>query len=108
MVITHEEVNPSLIENTTMSLSFIDGTPSSYSITPISGYVIHDKAADFEDVDPDTGEVLAVNLGYKRGTVSCGARYDFIANPREFYAVPADSVPADNIFGGNNNNHDVM
>lgn len=108
MVITHEPVEPTLIEHTTMSLSFRDGTPSTYSITPVSGYVIHDKASDWEDVDPDTGEVIELHRGYCRGTVSCGANYDFTANPREFYAVPADSVPADHIFGGSDNNHEVM
>ena len=103
-----EPVTPSLIENTTMVKNFRDGVATTYYITPIHGYVLHDKAADWEDVDPDTGEVITVNRGYKRGMSSCGANYDFVANPREFYAVPEDSVPADNIFGGVNNNHEAM
>ena len=107
MTITYEEETPSLIENTTMVKGMVDGIHSNYQITPVSGYVIHDKAADWEDVDPDTGDVLATHLGYKCGTVSCGANYDFVANPREFYAVPENSVPADNIFGVGNN-HEIM
>lgn len=32
---------------------------------------------------------------------------DFVANPREFYTVPESSVPADQIFGGGGNNHEI-
>lgn len=102
-----EPVVPSLIENTTMVKNFRDGVATTYYITPVSGYVIHDKASDWEDVDPDTGDVIEVHRGYCRSTVSCGANYDFAANPREFYAVPEDSVPADHIFG-NGNDHEIM
>ena len=103
-----EPVTPSLIENTTMIKNFRDGVATTYYITPVPGYVIHDNAADWEDVDPDTGEVITVNLGFRRGIVTCGVNYDFTANPREFYAVPEDSVPADHIFGGGGNDHEIM
>jgi len=105
--IIYEDVIPTIIENTAMQLRKKDGVATTYYITPVSGYVIHDKASDWEDVDPDTGDVIEVHLGYCRGTVSCGANYDFAANPREFYAVPEDSVPADHIFG-NGNDHEIM
>lgn len=101
------EIIPSLIENTTMQLRVVNDTPRSYWITPVSGYVLHDNAFDDAVVDDDgnlTGEVV---LGYRTSTATCGANYDFTANPREFYAVPADSVPADQIFGGNND-HEAM
>lgn len=106
-VITYEEVNPSLIANTTMVKGLVDGVHRNYRISPIDGYVLHDKANDWTTIDPVTNEEV-INLGYSRGTVSCAANYDFVANPREFYAVPESSVPADQIFGGTDNDHEVM
>lgn len=106
-VITYEDMNPALIANTTMRKLLSDGVHRVYDITPVDGYVLHDKARDWEEEDPETFEMVT-KLGYTTGTASCAASYDFTANPREFYAVPADSVPADQIFGGVNNNHEVM
>ena len=107
MTITYVDVIPTLIENTTMQQRLNDGVPYTYRITPIDGYVIHDKTAEWVDMDLDTGEWIT-KPGYKSGTVSCGANYDFVVNPREFYAVLASSVPADQIFGGGNNNAEIM
>lgn len=105
---TYPDVIPSSIENTTMKKGINEnGVHKNYTITPIPGYVLHDKANDYTMPDPETMEEVLV-LGYARGTVSCGANYDFVANPREFYAVPETDVPADQIFGGGNNDHEVM
>ena len=88
MKISNEIVNPSLIENTTMQLNFVDGVPTAYYITPNDGYMLHDKLYDNHVVDEvtleETGEII---LGYRRTTASCSVNYDFIENPREFYAV---------------------
>ena len=95
----YENLNPTLIENTTMQVVFVDDRHYGYTITPNSGYVLHDKRYDepvFDDNGNETGEVI---LGYRTSTASCPASYDFVANPWEFYAVPANSVPADQIFG---------
>ena len=105
-VITDGNYVISPIENTIMLEKLRDGILYAYFITPVEGYVIHDKARDWQDLDPDTLEETN-QLGYTRGTVSCSASYDFMANPREFYAVPEDSVPADHIFGGAGNDHVV-
>ena len=106
--ITNELLSPSLIENTTMYKKYIDGVHKVYSITPNEGYVLHDKVGDLIVEDEVTGEEI-VTLAYFRGTCTCGANYDFAANPREFYAVLESSVPADQIFGGgNNNDHEIM
>ena len=109
-VYTNEPVIPSLIENTTMQRNFRDGVATTYYITPNEGYVLHDKGMDDAVIDEETfeetGEVL---LGFRRSTASCAANYDFVANPREFYAVPEDSVPEDRIFGGSgNNDNEIM
>ena len=106
-VITYEEVNPTLIENTTMRKLLRDGVHQAYYISPAGDYVLHDNALDWTDIDPETGEEVLFR-GYTGGMASCAANYNFVANPREFYAVPENEVPADQIFGGGDNNHEVM
>jgi hypothetical protein len=101
------DIIPSLIENTTMQLRVVNDTPRSYWITPVDGYVLHDTSYDYHEADENGNPTGVVVLGYRTSTATCGANYDFTANPREFYAVPADSVPADQIFGGGGD-HEVM
>lgn len=107
MAYTYEDVIPSLIENTTMYKKLRDGVHTTYAITAVDGYVLHDKGRDWTEINPETGEEV-LKLGYTTGTATCAANYDFTANPREFYAVLENAVPADQIFGGNNNDHEVM
>lgn len=102
-IITYEEVTPTLIENTSMQKVFRDGVHSTYYITPILGYVLHDCAFDTMDYDENGNETGVVELGYRTTTASCAASYDFMANPREFYSVLSDSIPADQIFGDASN-----
>lgn len=101
MVITTPMEN-TLIPNTTMCEKYIDGILKGYSITANEGYVLHDKALDWENVDGLTGEILSSGPGYTRATVTCGSTYNFTTNPREFYAVLESEVPADSIFGETN------
>lgn len=110
MDFTYEDVNPTLIANTTMQKRLRDGVDYSYRITANDGYVLHDKALDTEEFDYEmmipTGNIIR---GYTEGTCTCAASYDFIANEREFYAVLRSEVPENQIFGGGNNNeHEVM
>lgn len=104
-----EIVNPTLIENTTMQ-KYINnqGVFRTYHITPVNGYVLHDKARDYTNIDEETMEEVLV-LGYTRGTATCAANYDFTTNPREFYAVPESDVPdpENQIFSGGGGNHEV-
>ena len=104
--VTYENVTPALIENTTMQKVLFDGVHRAYYIAPVDGYVLHDKALDWTEVDENTFEETA-KQGYTGGTVSCGYNYDFTANSREFFTVPESEVPADQIFGGGND-HEVM
>ena len=105
-VITRQEVIPTPVENATVVKAFVDGVHRQYEITPNAGYVLHDKVRDWTETDFETGEEI-VKLGYTTINASCPATYDFVANPREFYTAPADSVPADQIFGVSND-HEVM
>ena len=86
-----------------------DGVPTTYAITPVEGYVLHDQLLDFVEIDPENGEPIGeVILGYYEGTRTVSVNYDFVANPREFYAVLRSSVPEDNICGDTNNDHEIM
>ena len=109
MAIVKVDLIPAIIENTAMQEMYSNGVLRGYSITPIEGYVLHDKGMDVPVIDEETGvETGEVLLGYRRTTASCAANYDFVTNPREFYAVLESSVPADQIFGGVTNKPEIM
>ena len=103
MVITYEEVTPTPIANTVVKKLMADGVHRQYCIYPVEGYVIHDTRLD--SPTPDGEDII---LGYTGDMKSVGATYDFVANPFNIYAVPRDTVPEDQIFGGGNNNHEIM
>ena len=93
----------SKIENATVQEVLRDGVLYCYQIKAVEGYVLHDKELDADEFDENFEQVIGTRLGYTTGICSCAASYDFTANPREFYAVPRDSVPADQIYGGGDN-----
>ena len=113
----YEIIDPTLIPNTNMK-KYINssGVFRTYNITPIEGYVLHDREYDIveNDIDPITGEVIEISrrLGYRTTTASCGYNYDFSTSivtddngvthtaygSRQFFAVPADSVPENQIY----------
>jgi hypothetical protein len=108
-------LNPSPIENATVLEKLIDGVLKGYFIQPIEGYVLHDKNYDNDIIEEGTDEngnpidiVVGVELGYRTSTTNVAANYDFVANPREFYTVLRSEVPEDNIYGGGDNDHEVM
>ena len=88
-VITYEDINPTLIENTTMQKLIRAGTHQAYYITPNSGYVLHDSTHDYEDAEGNC------HPGYRATTASCGADYDFATNPRGFHAYKEGDEPAE-------------
>lgn len=95
---TYVDVIPSLIENTNMQKMLRDGVDRTYYIEPCDGYVLHDSGYDDIIIDPETNEETVL-LGYRTYRASVPVSYDFTANPRQFYAVPENEVPADRIFG---------
>ena len=92
-----EEVTPSPIENATVCKGIVDGVHRQYEIAPNEGYVLHNNVRDWTHIDAETGEETFYR-GYSRSGSSVPASYDFSENPNELYAVPADSVPAEQIF----------
>lgn len=81
-----------------------------YDIAPVGGYVLHDNTRDYEMPDFENNpDEMIFKQGYTRGSTSVPADYDFEANPRELYAVIESEVPADQIFGGSNDDdHEIM
>lgn len=100
-VVTYEDVIPPIIENTIMRKRYYDGVFRLYTIAPAEGYVLHDNTYDYIDLD---GNLV---ICYRMSEGTCAANYDFVTNPREFYAVPENEVPADQIFD-NTNNPEIM
>lgn len=96
-----------IIENTTMQIYENNaGVQLVYRIYPVEGYVLHDSRKDYTDIDTETGEEV-VKEGFATYGVSVPISYDFVANPYNLYTKLASEVPADQIFGGNNE-HEVM
>lgn len=114
MAITYKKINPTLIPNTNMEKGFLDGVHKIYRITPIDGYVLHDKGRDYELFDEIGNPILDENgeqiirRGYSTNAASCGADYNFSVSQitiddgsivasfgsREFFAVLKSSLPA--------------
>ena len=108
MTITYEEIIPSPIENAVVKKGFADGVHRTHTAEPMDGYLLHDKALDYEDFDIETETAIPM-LGFTAGMRTVGYNYDFAANAREFYTVPENTIPENQIFGGgDNNDHEVM
>lgn len=124
MIITYEDVTPSLIPNTTMRKMFIDGIHKTYHIYPITNYVLHDNALNTDILDETGFNVIGQNFGYSPSGVyvSCAATYDFTTHTvtdengntytaygnRDFFAAPESDVPADQIFGVDEPEHETI
>jgi hypothetical protein len=106
----HIDVN-AVYENTTMKAYYNNSNVlTAYRIYPNEGYVLHDNSYDQPVFDEETGEETGeIMLGYipYPAFVTVGYNYDFTANPRQLYCVPADTVPENQIFN-NGNDHEVM
>ena len=95
--IVREEVTPTPIPNTKVVNAFVNGVHRQYEITPNDGFVLHNNVRDWTHINPDTMEETFYR-GYSQSSSSVSANYDFTENPNELYAVPVDSVPAEQIF----------
>lgn len=99
MAVTYEAMT-TLIENATMKKVFVNGVHRLYEVTPNEGYVLHDNTYDapvFDENGDETGEII---LGYRTSSATCTVAQldpENGVNARDFYAVPIDEVPADQI-----------
>lgn len=101
-----------IFENTTMNAYYNSSNVlRSYFIAPIEGYVLHDTNLDQPVFDEETGEETGkIMLGYISYPASLTVmyNYDFTANPRQIYAVPANTVPENQIFNNGGPEHEIM
>jgi hypothetical protein len=95
--VTYEKITPTPVPDATVEKMFRDGVHRQYRITPDDGYVLHNNVRDWTQIDEETGKETFCR-GYSTSYSSVPASYDFNENPNELYAVPADSVPAEQIF----------
>ena len=103
-VITYEIATDIVLPNITVERKYADGRHLSYRLTPKEGYVLHSPSLDVEVQDPMTGETHIEQYYYRMRSIT-------VAQPVstwDWHAVLESSVPADMIFGGGNNDHEVM
>jgi hypothetical protein len=98
--------------------TIITETATTYRIKPVDGYVLHNSARDYTDLNTETTEEVFYR-GYGTSQSSVPLSYDFenttiidgyTAYGRlEIFARPRNEVPENQIFGGGgNNDHEVM
>lgn len=103
-VYTQELATDIVFPNITVYRDYKDGVHYGYEVYTNEGYVMYNTAAeDYEILDPDVGPVPTT---YYFTWLSCPLNYNF-AN-FTWVAVPRNTVPEDHIFGGGDNDHEVM
>lgn len=105
------DVTP-IIENTRMQAYYNSSNVlRTYYIYPNEGYVLHDTQYDQPVIDMETfeptGEIMLGYIPYP-SFVTVGHSYDFEANPRQLYCVPADTVPENQIYNNGGPDHEIM
>lgn len=121
---TYETATDVTIPNMLVEKGFADGVHKIYRIKPIANYVLHDNTLDYDVLDDMHLTVIGRNFGYSPSSVyvTCGANYDFTTHTvtdengntytaygnRDFFAVPESNVPADQIFGVDTPEHEIM
>lgn len=105
-VYTYEVATEFDFPNLTIERKLRDGVQIAWRLTANDGYVFYDTTANDTVFDPDTMEEIPIIYYYRVRSLSLNR--DFTNFP--FVAVPENSVPADQIFGGGggNNDHEVM
>lgn len=131
MAITNGNYVTSPVPNTTLLEKLRDGVLYCYVIAPTEGYLLHDKDLDVpecDDMGMVTGNIIPWFTG---GTTTVLKNYDYsvttqgeykytdengneitipvtMIGAREFYTVPSNVVPSDQVLGGGDNDHEVM
>lgn len=122
MAVTYEPMT-TLIDNVTMDKVLIDGVHRQTRLSPNDGYVLNKKSSGYEDYDnlDEMGNPIFVNR-FVSGSTTVRYDYDFdnvvagtytytdengntvdvpvdMVGVEEFYAVPANIVPSNQIYG---------
>lgn len=120
------------VPNTSLQELLINGVLKGYEIKAENGYLLHDKDLDMPEYDEnlgmETGNIIpwftgggtSVRLDYDYTTTTAGT-YTYtdengnevtlnvtMIGAREFYTVPSNIVPSDQVLGGNDNERKVI
>lgn len=90
--------------NITVYDRFRDGVLNGWRVNANEGYVFYDENAEDTILDPETMEEVPITYYYTIRYLNPNYNWANFA----LVAVPRNSVPADQIFGGGNDNHEVM
>lgn len=104
-----------IIPNTTMEIyTNLNGVDANYKITPITGYVMHNKGRDRITYDSN-GNIVSKTLGFTGAPTTCRINYDFttheiqldngetvtVYGENEYFTVLAEDLPEEGvIYGG--------
>ena len=94
--------------NLTLYRRYNDGEHTGYRLNANEGYVFYDSTEEtFElKLDEETGNLVEVPVTYYYTLAYLTRNYNFDNFP--YIAVPRDSVNENYIFGGSDNNHEIM
>lgn len=90
--------------NITIERRYSNGEHRGYRMTANDGYVFYDTTANDVELDPETGEEISVI--YYHTIAFLPNNFNFDNFP--YVAVPRDSVDENYIFGGGNNDHEII
>ena len=83
----------SIIENTVMQERYNDnGELINYVISPMEGYLLHEKSRDEMVVDEQGNDTGEIKKGFTSGIITVLVNYDFDINNREIYAVKESDI----------------
>ena len=105
MAVTFEiSTEHNIYPNLTVYDRFSDGVSAGWKVEANEGYVFYNANATDTEIDPETMEEIPVTYYY---TIRLFPRNYNWAN-FALVAVPRDSVDENYIFGGGDNNHEIM
>ena len=88
----YKDITP-IIENTIMQERYNDnGELINYVISPIEGYLLHEKSRDEMIVDEQGNDTGEIKKGFTSGIITVLVNYDFDINNREIYAVKESEI----------------
>lgn len=101
---TYEVATDITLPNMTVYRKYKDGVHSAWRVNTNEGYVMYDTAANNTEIDPETMEEIPVTYYYT--ILHCPLSWDY--RTFTYVAVPRDSVDENYIFGGGDNDHEIM
>ena len=97
--------NWTLLPNINVKHCYKDGVLKMLQRYPADGYVLHIPSGDTPIYDEE-GNEIGIQPYYTYGGATCRLNYDFTTNPNNYHADLYEEGME--VFGGGNNDHEVM